>query len=186
LTPALELDSALIEFSGSLSSRNLPVRITTNDDLEKIMSALSDHIKTLHFWQYYVLDVNREKASVKVALSTKVSQWDGPDVAAKSVVELAEILRRCNKVQGLGKFASRFGVRVDGGVAASLVKAAFVDVGDEDGLAEAWARIVDVLNVPLYEEWEEDTRVALENIKHRVKYARLDEKGPRLGEITSW
>ena len=75
---------------------------------------------------------------------------------------------------------------MDGGVAAGLVKAAFVDMGDAnmDSLADAWVRVVDVLNVPLYEEWEEDTRVALDNVKNRLKYTRLDEHGPRMGEIS--
>jgi len=47
-----------------------------------------------------------------------------------------------------------------------------------------WGRIVDVLNVPLYQEWKEDTKIALGNIKSRLKYTRLDEHGPRSGEIT--
>ncbi|KAJ8094335.1 bifunctional 4-alpha-glucanotransferase/amylo-alpha-1,6-glucosidase [Marasmius tenuissimus] len=38
--------------------------------------------------------------------------------------------------------------------------------------------------MPLYQEWEEDTRVAIDNVKNRLKYARLDENGPKLGEIS--
>ena len=49
----------------------------------------------------------------------------------------------------------------------------------------AWGRVVDVLNVPLYAEWEEDTKVALESVKNRLKYIRLEEGGPKLGEITA-
>ncbi|KAG8899597.1 hypothetical protein FRB99_006561, partial [Tulasnella sp. 403] len=51
-------------------------------------------------------------------------------------------------------------------------------------LSEAWGRVLDVLNVDLYKEWEEDSRVALDNIRNRLKYTRLDEHGPRLGKIT--
>lgn len=184
MTPALELDTALLNFSVSLACKGLPVRITSQGDLDILMNAFSEQAKLLNLWQYYVLDVTREKNSVKRALSVNVVPWDGPDVSGKSVLELAEILRHTNKVKGMGQYASRFGVRVEGGVAAGLVKAAFLDVHEEDALVEAWARIVDVLNVPLYEEWEEDTRVALENVKKRVKYTRLDENGPKMGDIT--
>ena len=65
-----------------------------------------------------------------------------------------------------------------------LEKAAFPLVGDHDTLAEAWGKVIDVLNVPLYEEWEADTKVALEQVRGRIKYTRLDDHGPRLGEIT--
>jgi glycogen debranching enzyme len=73
---------------------------------------------------------------------------------------------------------------VDAHVAASLVTAAFVEVQDVDDLADAWIRVVDVINVPLYLEWEEDTKAAVGNLKNRVRYTRLDNHGPKLGKIS--
>ena len=74
--------------------------------------------------------------------------WDGPDVAGKTVVELAQIVRDGGKVLGLGRLGKRWGVHVDGPVAAGIVKAAFVSLGEgADELAEALAsklKIVDV------------------------------------------
>jgi glycogen debranching enzyme len=58
-----------------------------------------------------------------------------------------------------------------------------VNVEDNDALAEAWARVVDVLNVPLYEEWKADTSAALDQIRNRLVYIRLDESGPKMGNI---
>jgi len=149
------------------------------------MNAFSAIVRGLDLWQYYVLDVAREKDSVKSALTSgKVTPWTGADVAGRSVVDLANIIRSANAIIGLGQFASRFGVRADAGVAAGFVKAAFVELEDPAALADAWGRVVDVLNVPLYEEWEEDTRVALDNVRNRIKYTRLDDNGPKLGEIS--
>jgi len=183
LTAALELDTAMIDFSASLASRGLPTSITSSGDIDTLMASFGESLKDLHLWQYYVLDVARERVAVRAALSEDLLQWDGPDVAGKSIVELAQILRSTGKIQGLGRLAGRFSVMVDGGVAAGLVKAAFVNVEDNDALAEAWARVVDVLNVPLYEEWEADTRAALDQIRNRLKYIRLDENGPKIGHI---
>lgn len=147
------------------------------------MTAFQDHVKTLDFWQYYVLDVKAERESVKKALSAgDVKAW--PDVANKTVVELAEIAKGAGSVIGYGVPQKRFGVRVEGSVAASLIKGAFVDLSDIEALADAWVRVVDVLNVPLYQAWEDDTRAAMDGIKNRMKYARLDEHGPKLGPIT--
>lgn len=173
----------MIEFSASLEARQLPTRITSSQDIDTLMTAFQDYVKTLNFWQYYVLDVKAERESVKAALSAnKTHPWDG--VAHKTVVELAELLRASGHVASIGTHEKRFGTRVEGSVAAGLVKAAFVDIQDTEALADAWVRVVDVLNVPLYEEWEDDTKAAMDGIKNRMKYTRLDEHGPKLGPIT--
>ncbi|KAI3619877.1 glycogen debranching enzyme [Moniliophthora roreri] len=185
LTPALELDTAMITFSSTLSSKGLPNFIKSEDDLDTLMNAFQDVVKGLNLWQYYVLDTAREKDSIKVALSSnRVTAWSGSDITGKSVVELAEIARCNGFIIGLGKLASRYGVRSDPSAAAGLVKAAFVSISDIDALADAWVRVVDVINVPLYQEWEEDTRVANDNVRNRIKYTRLDSNGPKLGKIS--
>ncbi|EPQ56459.1 glycoside hydrolase family 13 protein [Gloeophyllum trabeum ATCC 11539] len=186
MAPALELDTAIIDFSATLAANGLPVRIASYGDIETLVGALNQKIKDLNLWQYYVLDVNRENSAVKEAFANgRVIEWQGSPVAGKSVVELAEIVRSLGKAEGLGEFSGRFGVKVDGSFAAGLVKAPFAELGDNvNALADAWVRVVDVLNVPLYQEWEDDTKAALESIKNRVKYTRLDEHGPKLGDIS--
>ena len=184
LTPALELDSAIIQFSSSLTARALPTQITSETDLAVLISAFSDVVKDLELWQFYVLNVQQEREYIGTALRSGTYQaWTGPDVKGKSVVELAEIVKAQGKIIGLGALASRFGVYVDADMAASLVKAAFVDVEDVDTLADIWIKVVDVINIPLYREWEEDIKAAVENIRNRVRYTRMDDHGPKLGEI---
>jgi glycogen debranching enzyme len=184
LSPALELDSAIIEFSDSLTARGLPAQITSEADLAVLIDAFNNVVKDLELWQFYVLNVQQERDSVRTALRSGTYQtWSGPNVNGKSVVELAEIVKVQGKITGLGDLASRFGVYVDADVAASLVKAAFVDVEDIDALVDTWIRVVDVINVPLYRECEEDVKVAVDNVRNRVKYTRLDDHGPKLGKI---
>jgi len=181
----LELDTLIMDFSASLASKGLPTTVTSEKDIDTLVAALQEQLKDLNMWEYYVLDVNRERASVNAAFRAKVIPWQGPDVAGKSVVELAEIIKASVKVEGMGQLAKRYGVRVDGGVAAGLVRAAFTTLGDNvDALADAWVRVVDVINVPLYSEWEEDTKVAIDHVKNRIKYTRLEEDGPKLGQIS--
>jgi len=185
LTPALELDTAILEFSSSLAARGLPTIVTSEEDVEKLILALHDVIEGLDFWQYYVLDPALETESVKAALKSKMDvPWTGPNVSGKSAAELAEVLRAEKKVKGLGGLASRFGVKVDSTIAAGLVKAALGASQDVDAMTETWKNVVDVINVPLYEEWKEDQRVVLDNVRNRVKYTRLDPLGPKLGEIS--
>ncbi|KAF8638941.1 hypothetical protein AX16_010415 [Volvariella volvacea WC 439] len=186
LTPALELDDAIIDFSRTLSERGLPTTVKSIDDVEALMLAFSDVLKALNLWQYYVLDVTREREAIKTALSTNnVIAWPARStIAGKTLVQLAEIVQKSDKIEGLGKFSARFGVSVNASYAAGLVRAAFPDLS-LDALADTWTSVVDILNVPLYAEWEDDTKAALENIRNRLKYTRLDDHGPKIGEITT-
>ena len=147
------------------------------------MGAFAVDLKKLNIWQYYVLNTIDERENVKKALPSALA-WVGPPVAGKTVVELAELVRSTGHLDDSQKYHRRFGLRVDPKVAAGLVKAAFTEVHDVGALADAWVRVVDVLNVPLYREWEEDTQAALEGIRGRLKYTRLEHHGPQLGEIT--
>lgn len=186
LTPALEIDTAMLEFSGILQSVGLPTTVNSEQDVAQLISGFEDYLKKRDMWQYYVLDVKKERAAVVQAFDTQdVTPWSGVDVANKTVVELAEILRSSGLITGYRKFEKRFCAHVPGPIAAGLVKAAFVNLeGSSDAMADAWIRVVDVLNVPLYEEWSDDTKAALEQMRNRLKYTRLDEHGPKLGPIT--
>jgi glycogen debranching enzyme len=175
----------MIQFSSSLLSNGLPSVITSENDINTLVSTFEKVTRELNLWQYYVLDSNHERKSIMAALqSGKTAPWSGSDVQNKTVEDLAGILKNADKINGLGRLASRYSVTVDGPVAAGFITAAFPDIQDKEALADAWVKIVDVLNVPLYREWEEDTTVAMANIRNRLKYARLDAHGPRLGEIS--
>ncbi len=176
----------MLEFSGGLKAAGLPTTISSEHDVTMLVDAFDAYLKERTLWQYYVFDVTRERKAIKEALDRKdVVEWSGPDVALKTVVVLANIIRESGQIQGYKKLEKRLGTHVPGPVAAGFVKAAFVNLGDDsESLADAWVRVVDVLNVPLYEEWTEDTKVALDNIRNRLKYTRLDPHGPKLGAIT--
>lgn len=185
LTPALELDSTIVDFSGSLAAKGLPTNVNSENDVNVLIDAFDKVVKGLNLWQYYVLEPVRERDSVAAALKAgTIDPWTGPDVRGKNVVDLAAILRAEKKIIGYGELASRFNVRVDSTVAAGFVKTAFEDVTDNNALADAWVKVVDVLNVPLYAEWESDVKAAIGNVRNRLKYTRLDSDGPKLGEIS--
>lgn len=185
LTPALELDDAIMDFSEQVGERGLPTTVTSEADLKTLIDALKEDIKALNLWQYYVIDVISEKEAVKAVLDSGTpAPWDGPAVAGKTVVELALILKESGKLENFGAFSKRFCTTVDPAVGASLVSAAFVELKDADALAEAWGKVLDVINVDQYKEWEDDTKVAIDNVFNRLKYTRWDEHGPKLGPIT--
>lgn len=185
LAPALELDNAIIDFSSNLASNGFPTSVSSQTDLDILLGALASKFKELQLWQYYVLDRAREKKGVLAIPIQDIPTWTGPEVKDRSITELASIMKSTGNILDLGQFKGRYGVHVDARAAASMVRAAFPELKDSHSLADAWERLVDVINVPLYEEWQIDNETALENIKNRVAYTRMDEHGPKLGEITA-
>ena len=186
LFPALELDNALMEFSLNLTSMGLPSNVLSHSDLDILLCALTSKLKDeLQLWQYYVLDRARERNGVLAVPIGDIPAWTGPTVEGKSLSQLAYIMKSTGNILGLGQFKRRYGVFVNSKTAASLVHAAFPELKDQDSMANAWEKVVDVINAPLYEEWQIDTEIALENIRNRVAYTRLAENGPKLGEITA-
>ena len=49
LTPALELDDAIIEFSGTLESKGLPTEMRSSADIDAVVNGLRDYLKRLDF-----------------------------------------------------------------------------------------------------------------------------------------
>lgn len=175
-----------MEFSSSLKANDLPTNISSRADVETLLLAFGGILRNkIQLWQYYVLDRSRELKGVAIALTSPIRPWDGPELEGKTVEELTKILVSCGKIQGLGEYKARYHVCVDSSIAASFLRAAYPDIEDTEVLSNRWANIVDVINVPLYEEWEEDTCVALQNIRNRLEYTRLADHGPKLGEINA-
>jgi glycogen debranching enzyme len=185
LAPALEIDDAMMEFSASLASHGLPTTIKSAEDIDLLVNEFEKALNARNLWQYYTLDIETQKKNVEAALkSNKVGEWTGPDIVGKSVAEIANILIQAGKLEKISAFEKRFCVTVDPGLAAAVVKKAFSDLTSTTALVEAWGRVCDVLNVNRYAEWKEDTKIALDHIRNRVRYTRLDEHGPKLGPIT--
>ncbi|KAG8831109.1 hypothetical protein FRC18_007134 [Serendipita sp. 400] len=167
-----------IEYDGKDGERS-------QDDVDLLVSSLREYLNTRNLWQYYVLDVTGEKKAIGEALTSgKIPSWDGPDLCGKSDVEVAKLFRSEQKIDNLGALSSRFCASVKPGVAAAAMKSRHPD-SSTDALVESWGKILDIINVPLYEEWKEDTEVAFKNIVSRIKYTRLEENGPKLGPISS-
>ncbi len=177
----------MLAFSASLTNRGLPTQVTSQRDVDTLIDSFRADLKALNLWQYYVFDVKGQRQQIKEALDRgQVKPWSGEGIAHKNDVDLARLLKDSGLVQGFGQLGKRYGTTVDPAVAAGIAKAVWVDYRDNhDALADSWTRIIDILNVPQYQEWEEDTKIALDSIKNRLTYARLDEHGPKMGPITA-
>ena len=195
LESAYVLDSALLELSGKLESLGLPVDLKTADDVTRIMGAVKNEVMAkIRLWEYYALDVDRDAdATCEAWRSGQTFSPKDPEEFQKALPSLAGATLaqkvafvRQHGLQGLEHLGERFRRRVDPALGAAVLSAVVGSPKDGDKAA-ARAEIADILaalNVPLYEEYDTDIKVILDQLFNRIKYLFVDENGPKAGPIS--
>lgn len=127
---------------------------------------------------------------------SKISTYDGESPANHPIEKQASLLASYAITKGHA--GTRFNVSVDVSRAASFVLAlagaknpTTTDTSQlhhhqqqQEQLLATYQRLLDQYNVLPYAEYDEDVRVALDNITSRIRFRYLDAKGPRLGRVS--
>lgn len=174
-----------MDLTSKLPSLGLPTTLNSSADLDKLIPHVNSAIDNVNLWQYYVFDVQSSVKDVAAAIeSGKGKKWGGEQVQGKSVDQLAQVVKSTSAmVENYRAWSSRFCTKVDPEIAAGFIQAAYPNDSATD-LASKWGSVVDVLNVDLYNECNEDVKAAKDSIVGRLRYTRLEEGGPKMGEIT--
>ena len=202
LESALELDTALLEFSNNLEKLGLPATLKTIGDLEKLMTGIKSHVLAhLRLWEYYVVHVDRNaKAAVEAWTAGDIKFPDGgfggsgagelEGVKDWPLKQKADFLLE-NGFIGAKELGPRYYRHVDPQVGAALLTAFYGRYDPEDDGAPSpgaaistMTRVLDELNLPFYREYDSDAAVMYEQLYNRIKYVRLDDHGPKAGPIT--
>ncbi|KAH8665233.1 putative glycogen debranching enzyme [Tricladium varicosporioides] len=201
LRSALELDTALLEFSSKLAENDLPTNLTSVDELLKIMDGVKEMvIAKLQLWEYYVLDIERDAdATVEAWANGDItfpeggfggSDFGGLETIKNSTpAQQAQFLLKCG-ILNKKQLGMRYHRRVNPSVAAALLTAIYgrfegddSDSADRGAARSQLVKILDEVNLPLYQEYDKDIAEILQQVFNRVKYVRLDDHGPKLGPI---
>ncbi len=191
LEGALELDTALIEFSNNLGTLGLPTELKSAADLDKIMDHITAKLlPSLKLYEYYVLDVAAQAAAFR---KQWVATTQKPGAADKTAYNLADkALADKFAAEALpdkwNELSGRFGAQVDQKKAVEFVAAHFklapgAETAEQAG--KEFSHILDVCNVPQYELYDADLKAIIDNTRNRVRYTRIDEDGPQKGPITN-
>ncbi|KAI7871254.1 glycogen debranching enzyme [Spinellus fusiger] len=194
LVPAYELDTAFVALSENLGALGLPSRISSPGDVDRIMAyATQNTVPELRLYEYFVVAVAAQKKLFEKALASK-AKCDPQHYLKQSTLgqlsfkEQADLLGQ--DAISSGNLGERFHKSLDISHALSLVLAlhGMTSIKETQGkevvLVETLGRLLDEYNLPFYKTYDEDIKVALENIKQRLVFTRLDDHGPKLGEIT--
>ncbi|KAK2735845.1 hypothetical protein FQN55_001952 [Onygenales sp. PD_40] len=198
LEAAVELDTALLEYSEELGGLGLPVEFGSVEDLLAVMKGMRSHVvDKIRLWEFYAVDVKRDaKATIDAYVAGNITIPKGgfgehtigalEEIRGWSLKEKAQFIRDrglLNKDRILG----RYGRVVDPGVGAALITALYGRYNEASDIAhirEDLAKILDELNLPLFLEFDKDVLEIFDQVFNRVKYLRLDDHGPKLGPIT--
>ncbi|KAI1638437.1 glycogen debranching enzyme [Biscogniauxia mediterranea] len=193
LESAYLLDTQLLKFGSELEELGYPSELETTDDLIKIMDGIKKHvIAEIRLWEYYVLDVDRD---VDAAVSSWVAgKLSNPDGSTKDVDHLKDATLKeqavwltKNALVGNDRLGERYRRHVDHKVLASLITLTYgkyQSKADESAIRTQLAKLLDVVNVPFYEEYDKEIADILQQLFNRIKYVRLDEHGPKAGPIS--
>ncbi|KAI5287790.1 hypothetical protein KEM54_005735 [Ascosphaera aggregata] len=194
LQAALELDTALLEFGKNLESLNLPAHLKSVDDLTKLMGGLKEHvIGTLKLWEFYAVDTNKAKSEIlslwKNGGATDPSSSDPIDpekAKGWSLKQKADYLRD-NALKSAGRILDRHSREIVPEHGASLLRALHGDHSPKSDMLvieDHLTRILDEVNLPLFNEYDKDVNEIMEQLFVRIKYLRLDDHGPKMGPIS--
>lgn len=180
----MELENALFDLTTKLPTLGLPTSLNSSSDLDKLLPHIESAIDNVNLWQFYVFDVQASVKEVAAAIEAgKIETWTGESVHGRSVGQLAEVAKSSDGlIENYRAWSSRFCTKANAQAAAGFIQAAYPNDSVTD-LASKWGKVVDVLNVDLYSECNEDVKAAKDSIIGRIKYTRLEEGGPKLGEI---
>jgi glycogen debranching enzyme len=201
LRSALELDTQLLEFSKNLKTLGLPTILESVDDLLKIMDGIKAHvIAKLRLWEFYVINIEHDADAIIESwangrITFPAGGFGDSDVGGLESIKNATPAEQAKFLLAKGmlntdRLGERHRRRVNPEIGAALITAIFgrFEGDDSDSADRGAARsrlihVLDELNLPFYKEYDGDIAEILEQIFNRTKYVRLDEHGPKRGEI---
>ena len=194
LRPAYELDSALIRYSANLTNLGMPTRLNNVNDLLRVMDGIKVHvIGAIKFWEFYICDVEKDTQKAVAAWMENQADLSEPlpdDLQSWSLKQKAEWLRE-RACPGKDRMGERFRRHILPERGAALLQKLFGrcntkgnSTGDERIAYRTMQGFLNELNLEWYREYDADVAAIMEQVFNRTKYMRLDDHGPKIGDIT--
>lgn len=182
-----------MDVSRNLAALGLPTALNSVADLDAIMEHVENKVlPSLRLYEFYALDVAGQKARFREAWAAASSKGAAApqgqeDLTSLSIEDLSLRFAELCLPPTWNKLGKRHHAQLDlpkaiGFVAQHVSLTPGAETADQ--AADQVAKMLDVLNVDRYREFDEDKKAILDNTRNRVKYTRIDEHGPRVGPIT--
>lgn len=184
LRSAIELDGAFLSFSDKLAELGLPTELSSELDLDSIMTGIQHHVlDPLKLWQYYVFDKEAILKELQEYDCEKVEPAEIPStVDLSDLKSLSEFVLKTANENSEVVFADRFSNKINATKFLSILSAVYGCKSDQ--LTSKATEIIDQINAGLYAQYDDDLASIKSQTQNRIRYLRLDGNGPKLGPIT--
>lgn len=191
LESALELDTALLKFGEDLESLGLPTEFKSTEDLVTVMNAMRKQaVDGIRLWEFYAIDVKADKKKILDAWTN--GKTDPASIQSTDLRKFGELtpkeqgqLVREHGIPASKQVYGRFGRSVDATFGAAILTVLHGDYDQDTSAAEAsLSKLLDAVNLPLYEEYDTDMADIMDQLFNRIKYLRIDDHGPKMGPVS--
>lgn len=191
LESALELDTALLKFGEDLESLGLPTEFKTTEDLVAVMNAMRKQVVDgIRLWEFYAIDVKADKKKILDAWTsgktdpTSIQQTDMRKFGELTLKEQGQLTCEYG-IPASKQVYGRFSRSVDATFGAAALTVLHGDYNQDTSEAEvSLSKLLDAVNLPLYEEYDTDVADIMDQLFNRIKYLRIDDHGPKLGPVS--
>ncbi|KIW72620.1 glycogen debranching enzyme [Phialophora macrospora] len=198
LQSALEVNDCLLEYSDNLESLGFATDFRNVDDLNRVVEGIKTHvIEKIRLWEYFVCDVKADteatidawkRGAVKLPPEGFENAIGGglDTLKAWNLRQKAAFLHDKGMLNGL-RIDGRFSRKVNPEIGAAVLTGQFgrfEDGAKINAATDEITSIINELNAPFYQEFNDDSAAIIEQTRGRLQYTRLDPNGPRLGPIT--
>ncbi|KAI8324294.1 glycogen debranching enzyme [Martensiomyces pterosporus] len=184
LRSAYELDAALAQFTRDLPRYGFDRMVTTIEQVDLLMDGVKDHvIQPLRLWEYYAIDVEAAVGAVSDAWdaeAVEVSEGDKTKLESLTGDARSEWLRAYVIGARSHTLSTRFGRTIDPARTVSVLRV--VASNNKDEALGYLRKLLDLINLPYYREYDADIATIRKNIHERVKYERLDRGSWKYGK----
>lgn len=190
LKSAIELDTALLEFSDKLDELDLPTEVKSPEDISVLIDGIQNHVLgPLNLWQYYVFNKAETLSEIEAYYYDKGSNLKPiefpQDVDTLNIKSLAEYTVKYasanEKIVLNDRFSNKFITDKFLTILISLFRNHEIDF---DQISSRASQIIDEVNVDLYAAYDDDVSSIKNQLRDRIRFLRLDDNGPKLGKIT--
>lgn len=191
LIAAMELDSLLLQFSANMRQHGYETIIKDKHQLSKILDGIKIHVcGQLKLWQFYIVNVNEhllklEDHWLSDLNSNLTKNLDIPDYIRSDFKKLANYVAENCKLKDFNILGHRYDNKLDISKFSNILANLYGPNSDFNNIIKVNAqKILDEINLPLYHNYDTDNDIICNQLYNRIKYLRLDENGPKLGEVT--
>ena len=190
LVAAMELDSLLLHFSENMRQHGYDTIIRDEAALARILDGIKIHVLgQLKLWQFYIVNTNEHILKLEDYWRNEVDKLpekiDVPANVSSDLQKLASFTVEKCKVKDFNIMGHRYDNKLDIAKFSNLLSNLYGAESDFNSVIKENAlKILDEINLPLYHTYDTDNNTICSQLYNRIKYLRLDDHGPKLGEVT--